>query len=76
MRDEDERLGSNYQYTIEHEDGPETVTFDATGAEEGWNSLGTWYFSPDNEAVVLLSDQADGAVIADAVKFSYNENDD
>jgi len=75
-REEDEKLGSNYQYTIEHEDGPEEVTFDAGSAEQGWNSLGTFYFSPDNEAVVLLSDRADAAVIADAVKFSYAEKEE
>ncbi len=74
-RSDDRKLGSNYNYTIHHEDGPETVTFDATGAEKGWNSLGTFYFSPDNEALVLLSDQADGAVIADAVKFTFAEKE-
>jgi ABC-type transport system involved in multi-copper enzyme maturation permease subunit len=70
-REDDEKLGSDYAYTIEHEDGPETATFDASGAEIGWNSLGTFYFSPDHEAVVTLSDRADGAVIADAVKFTF-----
>lgn len=72
-REEDEKLGSDYRYTVESDDGDETVSFDAAAAEEGWNSLGTFYFSPDREAVVVLSDEADGAVIADAVKFVYEE---
>lgn len=70
-RSDDRKLGSDYSYTVEHEDGPETVSLDATSAENGWNSLGTFYFSPDHEAVIILSDQADGAVIADAVKFTF-----
>jgi ABC-type transport system involved in multi-copper enzyme maturation permease subunit len=76
-RDEDRRkLGSDYSYTVAHEDGDETVTLDATGAELGWNSLGTFYFSPDNPAVVTLGDQADGAVIADAVKFEFADTEE
>jgi len=75
-RPEDEKLGSDYRYTIESDDGDETVSFDAAAAEEGWNSLGTFFFSPDNEAVVLLGDEADGAVIADAVKFTFADKEE
>jgi hypothetical protein len=75
-RPEDEKLGSDYRYRIESDDGDETVSFDAAAAEDGWNSLGTFYFSPDREAVVVLGDEADGAVIADAVKFVYEDKEE
>jgi len=38
-------------------------------AEPGWNSLGQYYFEKGAAAAVQLSDDADGRVIADAVRF-------
>jgi hypothetical protein len=39
-----------------------------------WNLLGTYYFGADGSEKVVLSDNADGVVIADAVKFSPSSN--
>jgi len=44
-------------------------------ADPGWNSLGQYYFEQGAAASVQLSDDADGRVIADAVRFVPVEPD-
>lgn len=58
-----------YHYIIHHDDGDEEVPLSLKTAEEGWNHLGAYYFSPDT-AVVELTDQSDSRmVVADAIKL-------
>ena len=58
-----------YHYLIHHDDGDEEATVDLKSAEEGWNHLGAYYFSPDT-AVVELSNLSDAnIVVADAIKL-------
>jgi hypothetical protein len=63
------KIGSNYRYEITHRDGVEVIRFDASCAELGWNSLGTFPFTSGKEVEVVLSDDADGIVAADAIKL-------
>ncbi|MBI5183532.1 MAG: hypothetical protein HY999_04140 [Nitrospinae bacterium] len=73
---------SNASFTVKHADGSTTVRVDQqespydpdTGSgdpyNEGWQiSIGTYYFADDGTEGVTLSDNANGDVIADAVKF-------
>jgi ABC-type transport system involved in multi-copper enzyme maturation permease subunit len=58
-----------YNFTIYADDGPEKQALDIQNAEEGWNHLGSFYFSPDT-ALIELSDKSQLRMIfADAVKL-------
>ena len=58
-----------FEYTIHHDDGAETIGLDIRQCEQGWNHLGSFYFS-EGEAQVQISNKSDGRlVIADAVKW-------
>ena len=63
------REWGKFRYNVHHEDGSEIVEISSDSAEEGWNYLGTFYFSA-GEATVELLDNDDGQLmIADAVRF-------
>ena len=62
------RLGKIYEITIYHDDGKEELLFPARSSENGWNELGTYYFSK-GDFKVELSDKSDGFILADAVKW-------
>ena len=58
-----------YNFTIYADDGPELQALNAQNADEGWNLLGSFYFSSDT-ALVELSDKSQlRMVFADAVKL-------
>jgi hypothetical protein len=62
----------DFNYLVYHDAGMDKITLDADDAEEGWNFLGSWYFSA-GEAKVQLTDQSNGrVVIADAIKWVKN----
>ena len=56
------------KYTVSHATGQATVTVDQQQAGGAWNLLGTFSFGAGS-AQVTLTDQANGYVIADAVRF-------
>jgi RHS repeat-associated protein len=58
---------SDAKYTVTHQSGQATVTVDQKQNGATWNLIGTYTF--DATGNVSLSDQANGYVIADAVKF-------
>ena len=67
-----------YQYyTVKHDDGEEEVSVETGGrGQQGWITLGSFYFSP-GEAKVTLSDKGsepNQVIIADAVKWVYTNN--
>ena len=65
-------LFQDFNFSVHHSGGVETVPFSADGAPEGWNFLGSWYFSA-GRAKVTLSDETSGrVVIADAIKWVKN----
>ncbi len=75
MRGRDNQARERFQdfnYTIHHSGGAEEISLSAEGASEGWNFLGSWYFTAGRTAVTL-SDKSDGRiVIADAIKWIKN----
>ena len=63
-----EETGEYYFY-IHSDDGTEEQTLSIQNADEGWNHLGSFYFSPDT-ALVELTNRSDARLIfADAVRF-------
>lgn len=67
-RGNDEVKGE-YEYTIHHDDGDEVTSVDLKNAEAGWNSLGSFYFSPDSAVIELSNKSESQIVVADAVKI-------
>ena len=64
----DEEKGE-YHFFIYSDDGAEQQTLSLQNAEEGWNHLGSYFFSPDT-ALIELSNQSDSRLIfADAVRL-------
>lgn len=59
---------SNASYTIEHDGGTTTVEVDQRVKTEG-HLLGTFHFSPGSYKVIL-TDAADGRVVADSIRLS------
>lgn len=58
-----------YQFIIYGDDGAEEQSLSIQSAEEGWNHLGSFYFSPDT-ALIELTNRSDAQIIfADAVRL-------
>ncbi len=58
-----------YHFTIQHSEGVEEVSLALKNIEDGWNSLGSYYFSAGS-AKVQLSDKNPGRlVLADAIRW-------
>lgn len=54
---------------VHHEDGVDDIVMNAATADEGWNVVGSFFFS-EGDATVELTDKSDGRiVIADAVRW-------
>ncbi len=67
-RDRGDEKGE-YHFTIYSDEGAEESALDNQGADEGWNNLGSYYFSSDT-ALIELSNKSDLRMIfADAVKL-------
>jgi hypothetical protein len=60
---------SNAPYTVVHSGGSETVRVDQRTSGGDWVSLGSWSFDASVPHSVTLTDDADGFVIADAVRM-------
>jgi hypothetical protein len=58
-----------YLFTIHHDEGPEGVTLEYNSAEQGWNHLGSYYFSPDIALIELSNKSTLRTINADAVKL-------
>ncbi len=60
---------SNAPYTINYSGGSDIVLVNQEQGGGGWTYLGTYYFDAGTGGSVVLSDDADEYVIADAVKW-------
>jgi RHS repeat-associated protein len=60
---------TNATYTVTHAGGTTPITVDQQQSGGVWNALGTFTLSPGTAHRVTLTDQANGYVIADAVRF-------
>ncbi|WP_410677115.1 polymorphic toxin-type HINT domain-containing protein [Amycolatopsis sp. cmx-4-68] len=56
-------------YTVEHDGGVASKTVDQTQLQGDWVSLGSFPYTEDAIKKITLSDNADGTVVADAVKL-------
>jgi len=64
------------RYTVEHNDGSTSRTVDQTQHAGEWVSLGTFAFTEGNTRNITLSDQANGTVVADAVRLVRDNSGD
>ncbi len=62
---------TNVPYTIKYRNGQKSGMINQKKDHGRWNSLGLYYFEAGTSGYVELTNQADGVVIADAVKFEY-----
>lgn len=69
------RLGKSFTIRIEHGGGLDTLTVESEHMQAGWNLLGRFTFPEQSESVVELSDDADGRLYADAVRWRYVDPD-
>jgi len=59
-----------FGFTIHHSGGEQTVSVDQRTGGGHWNLLGSYTLAPGQDHREVLTDQADGYVIADAVRFT------
>lgn len=60
---------SNARYTVADDSGASSITVDQRQSGGQWNLLGAFSYTQGMQYQVSLTDQADGYVIADAVRF-------
>lgn len=63
--------GDNVPYRIRHDGGEKTVLVNQRINAGQWNSLGKFNFTRGQDHSVTITNQANGPVIADAIKFVY-----
>jgi hypothetical protein len=68
-RRDNQEGGGEYTYTIYHDGEKEEVVVDLKTIDNGWNSLGSFYFSGDSARVELGNKSAAQVVVADAIKL-------
>ena len=62
---------SNAPFTVHYKGGKKEYKVDQQGATENWRDLGIHPFTAGAAGYVEISNNADGNVVADAVKFEY-----
>ncbi|WP_094759302.1 golvesin C-terminal-like domain-containing protein [Sedimentisphaera salicampi] len=76
LPDGDPDRASNAKYTVHHRSGQTTYTVDQRKPGGEWKLLGTHFFEKGRagrSGYVELSNEADGLVIADSIKYEYAE---
>lgn len=68
-RRDNQDAGGEYTYTIYHNSEKEQVVIDLKTVENGWNSLGSFYFTGDTAKVELGNKTSAQVVVADAIKL-------
>jgi hypothetical protein len=66
---------TNASYTINYDGGSEQVTVDQQASGDRWILLGTYRFAVGTSGSVVLTDNANGVVIADAIMWLLKEGD-
>ncbi len=61
-----------YHYLVHTQDGVKEVVIDLDEAEEGWNHIGTYYFSSDTAVIEMTNESNSSVVVADAIKLIKN----
>ena len=65
----DNQDGGEYSYTVYHNGEKENVVIDLKTIDDGWNSLGSFYFTGDTVKVELSNKSSAPVVVADAIKL-------
>ena len=65
------RIGSSFTLTVFHGGKADTLEMERDQMKAGWNYLGRYKFAEGEEAVVELSDRAEGRLYADAVRWRF-----
>ncbi|GAA2418578.1 hypothetical protein GCM10010404_91470 [Nonomuraea africana] len=60
---------TNAKYTIKHDGGEQVAIVDQTKNTGDWVELGSFAFTAGNTHTITLTDEANGSVVADAVKL-------
>jgi hypothetical protein len=68
-RRDNQDSGGEYHYTVYHNGEKEEVVLDLKTADNGWNSLGSFYCSGDSVKIELGNKSAAQVVVADAIKL-------
>jgi ABC-type transport system involved in multi-copper enzyme maturation permease subunit len=68
-RRDNQDSGGEYTYTVYHNGEKEEVVIDLKTIDNGWNSLGSFYFSGDSARVELGNKSTAQVVVADAIKL-------
>jgi hypothetical protein len=68
-RRDNQDSGGEYTYTVYHNGEKEEVVIDLKTVDNGWNSLGSFYFSGDSARVELGNKSTAQVVVADAIKL-------
>lgn len=56
-------------YTVQHDGGSSLVTVSQAQRGGQWNELGVFTFTGGQDTTISLSDDANGSVAADALRF-------
>ena len=69
------REATNVKYKIKHSGGEKIVVVDQSQNSGRWNSLGVYYLTTGQQAQITFDNNADGPVMADAIKFAFRGSD-
>ncbi len=67
----DGQSASNVPHIIKVNNTEKTVIVDQTRRRAQWNSLGVYNFPKGKSSQVIITNNANGAVVADAIRFQY-----
>jgi hypothetical protein len=68
-------LGKWFELRVTHGNGIDTLRVESEHLKAGWNLLGRFTYEEDEPATVELSDDADGRLYADAIRWRYVDPD-
>jgi hypothetical protein len=68
-------LGKSFELRVIHQAGADTLRVESKHLTAGWNLLGRFSFTTESRGVVELSDDADGRLYADAIRWRYIDPD-
>jgi hypothetical protein len=69
------REATDVKYKIKHSGGEKIMIVDQSQNSGRWNSLGVYYLTTGQQAQVSFDNNADGPIMADAIKFVFRGSD-
>ncbi len=69
------RLSKSFELRVTHGGGVDTLQIESEHLKGGWNLLGRFSFSGQVAATVEMSDDADGRLYADAIRWRFVDPD-